>query len=205
MNKLTLNTTSQIIILSAVLLIDGCAGITAKNTKPIAEIKSDFPATGLIIDIEGLSTCDSDFNRKTSINPKQPLTILVHGCNGSAGHFKKLSNVLAFQGQQSICFSYNDRDSLAKTAERLAKTVDSLSQQLTSPDITVLGHSQGGLIARKALTANIEHSINSSINLKLVTVSAPLSGVSSSKILWHSLLADSDTRITRCDVLDREW
>ncbi len=103
---------------------------------------------------------------------------MVHGCLGSAGRFRALAEVFAFSGQQAVCFSYNDRDSLLVSSGQLSASLEQLAARIESKEITVIGHSQGGLIARKALVANhadSQQQINT--ELKLITVSAPFSGI----------------------------
>ncbi|PKG39735.1 esterase/lipase family protein [Psychromonas sp. Urea-02u-13] len=123
--------------------------------------------------VPGLSPCDGQVNNPLVINPTLPLVVLVHGCNASAGSFNKLSEVLALQNQQSVCFVYDDRDSLVDSAQALNKSLSAVAKHLDKPKITLLGHSQGGLISRKASTLSLEENIA----VDLVTVSAPLSGI----------------------------
>lgn len=75
----------------------------------------------------------------------------MHGCNGSTGRFHALAEVLALHGQQSACLAYNDRGSLMVSSGQPAHAVDTLARYLNAPQITVIGHSMGGLVARKAL------------------------------------------------------
>jgi pimeloyl-ACP methyl ester carboxylesterase len=123
--------------------------------------------------VPGLSPCDGQASTPLTINHQLPLVVLVHGCNASAGSFNKLSEVLALQNQQSVCFVYDDRDSLVDSAQALNKSLAAVAKHLDTPQITLLGHSQGGLISRKASTLSLEENIA----VDLVTVSAPLSGI----------------------------
>ncbi|PKO59645.1 MAG: hydrolase, partial [Betaproteobacteria bacterium HGW-Betaproteobacteria-17] len=121
--------------------------------------------------------------------PSQPVNILVHGCNGSTGRFHALAEVLAFHGQQSACLAYNDRDSLMVSSGQLARAVDALAHHLDAPHITVIGHSMGGLVARKALVADRPEPVrNTQIDLRLVTVSAPFSGIAAARMCAASAL-----------------
>jgi hypothetical protein len=133
---------------------------------------------------QGLSPCDGQVSNPLQFNPQLPLVILVHGCNASAGSFIKLSEVLALQGQQSVCFTYNDRDSLVATAQALSKSIELVGKYLHTPKITLIGHSQGGLISRKASTL----AINQNIAIDLVTVSAPLSGIKAAQYCGDPLI-----------------
>ena len=134
--------------------------------------------------IQGLSPCNGQINAPLEFNPQLPLVVLVHGCNASTGSFNKLSEVLSLQGQQSVCFTYNDRDSLVETAQALNKSIEAVAQHLQTPKITLLGHSQGGLISRKASTLTLEENIS----VDLVTVSAPLSGIKAAKYCGNTAI-----------------
>ena len=50
--------------------------------------------------------------------------MLVHGCRGSAGHFRALAQLYAFHGQQAVCFAYDPGDSLVKASGELITALD---------------------------------------------------------------------------------
>ena len=158
-------------------IINGCALSPLHSSKDLTERYSQLPTPDITINIPGLGPCNDNSNRSLHLNSKHPVTLLVHGCHGSAGRFRSLSEVLAFHGQQSACFSYNDRDSMMRSSRQLSDTIETLGSKLTDPHITVMGHSQGGLVARKALVSDRNDIIESQAKLQLVTVSAPLSGI----------------------------
>lgn len=133
------------------------------------------------VSIEGLGPCYDDVNYPIEINSKEPVTILVHGCSASDGEFRSLSEILAFHSQQSFCFRYDDRDSLDKSAKKLTKAINELSNYLENPDIHIIAHSMGGLIARKALVASPENIIDKNVAIKMATVSTPFSGIQDAK------------------------
>ncbi len=133
------------------------------------------------VQIEGLGLCYDDAKSPIELNSKEPVTILVHGCYASSGEFKSLSQVLAFHGQQSFCFRYDDRDSLEKSARKLTKALNELSDTANNPDIHIIAHSMGGLIARKALIKSPQNSINKDMSVKMATVSTPFSGINNAK------------------------
>ncbi|MCP5076723.1 MAG: hydrolase [Psychromonas sp.] len=134
--------------------------------------------------IQDLSSCDKRAKSALDINPQLPLIILVHGYNSPIGAFNKLSEALTLQGQQPVCFNYNDRNSLIETARTLNRSIRDVSKHLHTPQITLIGHSQGGLISRKASTL----ALNENISINLVTVSAPLAGIKSAKNCGNPLL-----------------
>ncbi|CAH0535803.1 hypothetical protein VST7929_03277 [Vibrio stylophorae] len=125
--------------------------------------------------LSGVSRCQSPQTAppETTLDAHAPLVLLVHGCNGSAGRFSALAQVFEFHQQQTLCFSYDDRDSLYDSAQQLAQVIEQLSQH--HPQITIIGHSMGGLISRQALT-QIDSS-DSKTALTLVTISTPFSGI----------------------------
>ncbi len=108
----------------------------------------------------------------------QDLVVLVHGCNSSIARFKNLAEVFKSRGQQAACFTYDDRDSLISVANELTVALTSVAAELGSGKIKVIGHSQGGLIARHAMTRMDESPAQVS---ELVTISTPFSGIRSAR------------------------
>ncbi|MDP1863720.1 MAG: alpha/beta hydrolase [Thiobacillus sp.] len=166
----------------------GCAS----NPLPSALDSTDpgrLPTAQRVVSVAGLRPCNNGPERTLNIDPGQPINILVHGCNGSTGRFRTLAEVLAFHGQQTACFEYDDRDSLMVSSGQLARAVDTLAQQMNTPQITVIGHSMGGLVARKAfIDSHPSPSRNTQVDLRLVTVSAPFSGIASARMCAASAL-----------------
>ena len=108
--------------------------------------------------------------------------MLVHGRYGSSGQFRGLAQVQAFHGQQSACFTYNDRAKLTHSAADLRRAVQQLAEQSQVSQITVIGHSQGALIARNALTEFPPTPLPGyPANLRLVTISGPFAGIESAR------------------------
>lgn len=132
---------------------------------------------------KGLTSCDPDFRGPVSLEPEKPLVLFVHGCNPSAGRFRSLAKVFEAHGQQTICFNYDDRDSLEKSSARLIDALDALETELSPSVISVLGHSQGGLVARRALIENRKDKLDTSQTapIHLVTVSSPFKGILASE------------------------
>jgi pimeloyl-ACP methyl ester carboxylesterase len=107
--------------------------------------------------------------------------VLVHGCFGSSGNFRGLAQVLAFHGQQSACFTYDDRAALDESAADLRQALGQLSAQTQTPQITLIGHSQGALIARRSLTEPAFTPEQRPSNLRLVTISGPFDGIAAAR------------------------
>jgi len=104
----------------------------------------------------------------------EDLIVLVHGCNSSIAKFKNLAEVFRSRGQQAACFTYDDRDSLISVARELNVALDALRGELGKGRVTLIGHSQGGLIARHAATAVDQTPVQVT---QLVTISSPFSGI----------------------------
>ena len=132
----------------------------------------------ITLNIPGLGPCTDNPDRSLRLDSSQPINVLVHGCFGSSGQFRGLAQVLAFHGQQSACFTYDDRAKLAQSGAELRSAIEQLAEQSHVPQVTVIGHSQGALIARKSLT---EATRTPQVNLRLVTISGPFSGIESAR------------------------
>lgn len=113
------------------------------------------------------------------------------GCHSSPEQLVPLARELEAQGQQTLCFSYDDRQTLERSARRLVTALETLKPHLVSRYITVLGHSQGGLIARRALVRDRPRALrdDGTFRYELVTVSSPFHGIESAapcgSILLH--------------------
>ena len=94
------------------VVIMGCTTPLSSTLSRPVKIYKELPEVDITLNIAGLGPCNNSKNRAFSLNSKEPVTILVHGCFGSAGRFLSLAEVLAFHGQQSVCFSYDERDSM---------------------------------------------------------------------------------------------
>ena len=156
----------------------GCVKQTPVVPKPMSIDRAHLPTPNLSLEIAGLSPCNTSSDSTILLNSNEPVNIIVHGCKGSAGRFQSLAQVFAFHGQQTVCFSYNHRDSLMKSSAELIYALSLLSLEMESNQMTVIGHSQGGLISRKALIKEREDKLTADhTGLRLVTISAPYAGI----------------------------
>lgn len=101
------------------------------------------------------------------------LAVLVHGVHGSPARMAELADALSRDGFTALCFTYNDRADLDESAAALAHVLARL--QSLHP-ILVVGHSLGGLVTRRALSATVFRAGHGT-RYDLVTVSTPLSGI----------------------------
>jgi len=173
-----------ILILNLLILVTGCSNSYIPEKTPLYSEQLPIPNTH--IQVAGLSACTDSKDKTIHFNSNQPMTILVHGCNGSAGRFRSLAQLYAFHGQQAVCYSYDDRDSLVKSADKLIDAINIFSSATKNKNISIVGHSMGGLVARKAMEMNKANKSN--YKIQLVTVSAPLSGIQSANSCSSNIL-----------------
>jgi pimeloyl-ACP methyl ester carboxylesterase len=185
-------------ILALLLLAaaSGCA--TAHRTAaPDAADPGRLPSASLTLNVPGLRPCSAGDERALHLDPRQPVTILVYGHNGTVDGFGGLAAAFASQGQQTVCFEYDSRASMMQVSGQLAGAIDRLAPQLDAPRITVIGHSLGGLIARKALVRERPDPLRSAdVELQLVTVSAPFSGVAAARMCANPLVRAATLGLT---------
>ncbi|ACA88214.1 lipase family alpha/beta hydrolase [Shewanella woodyi] len=181
-------------LIAIYLLVGACAPNKTKfSDLPLSNINR-LPNPDVTTRISSLSNCTSKDSDQLNLNSQEPVTVIVHGCFASAGMFRKLADVYAFHGQQTVCFNYDDRERLTSGAAALAKALKELSSVLQQPKIVVIGHSQGGLIARRALIDEPSDSTAvGDIEIDLVTISTPFGGIEaadhcgSTTLAWLSL------------------
>jgi hypothetical protein len=165
----------------ALLILTGCTTVS-RDPALFTYDQSRLHPADLSLTIPGLGPCTNNPDRTLHLNSQQPVTVLVHGCRGSTGNFRALAEVMAFHGQQTACFDYDDRDSLMRSSAQLAASLDSLAVQMKNKQITVIGHSQGALVSRKALVAARSDPMrDSEAKIRLVTISGPFAGIASAE------------------------
>lgn len=136
----------------------------------------------VVINVPRLRPCNDGAQSTLHIDSRQPVNVLVYGYNGSSANLLGLAKALASFGQQTVCFEYDGRDKLMLVSGQLVNAIDTLAQHLETPEITVIGHSIGGLVARKALIKDRPDPIrNGEIKLNLVTISTPFAGIDSTR------------------------
>ncbi|MDP5238471.1 alpha/beta hydrolase [Uliginosibacterium sp. 31-16] len=182
----------RIISLLFVMALSACA--TREKPDPAYyEIDAGhLPRPDVTLNIPGLGPCTDNPDRSLHLDSSQPVNVLVHGCFGSSGNFRGLAQVLAFHGQQTACFTYDDRAGLTHSATELRHALNLLAEQTRAPQITLIGHSQGALISRKSLADLPLAPPRPETDLRLVTVSGPFDGIAAAKTCgrdWLNILS----------------
>ncbi|MES2316252.1 MAG: hydrolase [Pseudomonadota bacterium] len=176
-----------LISIAALLLLGGCSSPPPKVDPALQFIdQTQLPPADVSLAIPGLGPCTDNPDRTLRLASGEPVTVLVHGCFSSSGRFRALAQVLAFHGQQTACFTYNDRDKLALSAGLLKASLDQLAQKTQNKHIALIGHSQGALIARKAMVD--DEKVGRAAKLRLVTVSGPFAGIAAAKTCGNPVL-----------------
>jgi len=170
----------------ACCLLGGCAAVPVNPAAPEPIDRSRLPAPDVALAISGLGPYYDGSDRTLHLDSQAPVTILVHGCFSSAGRFRALAQVYAFQGRQALCFSYDDRATLTNSATQLQAALRALAAQTTNRDFRLRGHSQGGLVARHALTAGA--ALPADARLQLATISSPFAGIAAADHCGSKLL-----------------
>jgi hypothetical protein len=179
---------SALVIVAAIVVLPGCA--TEGSVDPAMHTFNSgrLPPADIVLNIPGLGPCTDNPDRSLHLNSQQPVTVLVHGCFGSAGLFRGLAQVLVFHGQQTVCFTYNDRDSMMVSSAEMISALEQLANRMTNKYATVIGYSQGALIARKALVTDRPRPITRDTPLRLVTISGPFGGIAAAEPCGNSLV-----------------
>ncbi|MBA3454366.1 MAG: hydrolase [Deltaproteobacteria bacterium] len=175
---------------------------------PRALIKVGTADSGIWV--SGLSSCRPEDGKAITIDPTRPLTLFVHGCNFSTGGFRTLARVFEAHGQQTLCFNYDDRERLDVASTKLIAALEALEKRLPRGEITLVGHSQGGLVSRHAVVRDRERPMNisSDFRIRLVTVSSPFAGIDSSRhcgLTWLHLATIGVTALVCQGIAGSKW
>ena len=188
--------------LVAVLALVGCISGSEIQTVPVAI--GDAPP----IEIDGLTPCTLDSREPGELDPDKPTVVLVHGCGDSAGRFTTLAEVFEAHGQQAVCFTYESRDEIEVGARRLVRSMAELERHTGGQKVTVIGHSQGGLVARLALSEALRGSPVLEGEYELVTISSPFAGIHAARhcsLRWLYGLSFGITVAICRGVAGRNW
>ena len=124
---------------------------------------------------------------ETSNHPGQantPLVILIHGTDGGSWQWIIVRQYLQAAGYKSTCLLYNSQNKVAHSCSKLQKDLQSLLQkEETGRNFVLIGHSQGGLLARMLYERCKKLPVPCS---KVFILHAPQNGTSAARI-WNTL------------------
>jgi hypothetical protein len=137
---------------------------------------------GLTSPLSYLDDCDDYEQQLVQLDPNREVILLVHGCKASSRRFLTLKKVVESRGQQAICFNYDYRARLEESAGKLLKAINQLNILIGPPQLTIIGHSQGGFVARRALIVerNDSNLLDDIKSIRLVSISTPFNGITAS-------------------------
>ena len=124
-----------------------------------------IPAEPVTIDV------DSDWMKRSA---DRPLVICIHGLQGEASAFDSMRAAMRARGYGTAAISYDDQQSIAVSAEQVSKfTAKWFAGRGRTPDVVLVGHSMGGLVARE-WTEN--PTLPSNDIVSLITIGTPHHG-----------------------------
>ncbi len=107
-----------------------------------------------------------------------PVAVLVHGMNAGEDDLDPLAEYLDRIGYRVARFDYDDHEPLDASATELGGFVRALLPDQETSRLLVVGHSMGGLVARRAFTVGHAARLDRLDGLtQLITVASPLNGL----------------------------
>ncbi len=119
---------------------------------------------------------DRHWHRKVK---DRPLVICIHGLKSHPGIFDPMREYLGERGYATAAVAYDDQQAIADSAKQVSEVVDQAvaaavaKHGIDPPEITIIGHSMGGLVGRE-WTEN--DAITSSAITQLITIATPHRG-----------------------------
>jgi pimeloyl-ACP methyl ester carboxylesterase len=155
------------------LLAAGCRSV------PVSVVRTSAGDPG--VSVRGLTAC-GESGGELALDPARPLVLFVLERGDPGTRYRELAWRFEQDGRQAACFDHGDRESLEESSRRLIRAIEQLESRLAPSRIVVVGHSLGGLIARRALTRERPDAlpVGGAFTYALVTVAAPFGGIRAS-------------------------
>jgi hypothetical protein len=120
--------------------------------------------------------------------PGTPQAVIVHGIDPVLEELEPLAENFVARGFQTHLFHYSSVARLNESADQLNNELHGLVNQRVPERIVVVGYSLGGLVARRALTANRSAPLEDRpVSFELITIASPLGGFRSANLWWLGL------------------
>lgn len=118
------------------------------------------------------------------LDPRRPVVVWVHGYDPAQGEADPLLRDLERRGHQLVRFRYDWRERMDRSADTLVRAVRALRAEYSLPGLTVVGHSQGGLISRKAMTVGRGLTLAGDVPIDLWTIASQFAGYGSANFTY---------------------
>lgn len=112
----------------------------------------------------------------TPFDATRPVVVIVHGWDPEPGQFDPLGRELAARGYSVVRWRWDWRGNMEAAADALVRGVRALVAEHRLPDLRVFAHSQGGLLARRAMTRGRAETLADTVPIRLVTLASPFGG-----------------------------
>jgi alpha-beta hydrolase superfamily lysophospholipase len=106
----------------------------------------------------------------------RPVVVLVHGWDPEPGQMDPLGVELGRRGYSVVRWHWDWRANMEQCAEAFARGMQQLVAEQRLPALRIFTHSQGSLIARRALTTERSVTLAGSVPIRLVSLAAPFGG-----------------------------
>lgn len=106
----------------------------------------------------------------------RPVVVLVHGWDPEPGQMDPLGVELGRRGYSVVRWHWDWLANMEKSAEAFARGMQQLIAEQRLPELRIFTHSQGSLIARRALTTERAVTLAGSVPIRLISLAAPFGG-----------------------------
>lgn len=113
------------------------------------------------------------------LDPTRSVVVWVHGYDPVPVDFDPLAAELRRRGHQVVRFRYDWRQRMDRSADELVAALEALRAEYRLPRLRVIAHSQGGLVARRALTVGRARTLADDGPTDLVTIASQFPGYAS--------------------------
>lgn len=118
------------------------------------------------------------------LDPRRPVVVWVHGYDPAQGEADPLLRDLERRGYQIVRFRYDWGQDMDGSADALVRAVRALRAEFGLKRLTVVAHSQGGLVSRKAMTVGREPTLAGDVPIDLVTIASQFPGYGSANFTY---------------------
>jgi pimeloyl-ACP methyl ester carboxylesterase len=114
--------------------------------------------------------------------------VIVHGIDPVIEKLEPLGSYFTSRGLDTHLFHYSTDQRLERSSRELAHAIRGIVARSSPQRVIVVGYSLGGLVARRALTADHDTRLaGDAVSFELITIASPLGGFRSANFWWIGL------------------